>query len=464
MAISPKLKILVYRPFESAPAELPVNLLSRVESTRGMNGGTIGLTFSPGMESGKGLRSMSELLPDQSVVQLLVQRKPNEKFRQLNIGYVEDASSTISATGQARFNPTIKSLDQKLKTQTLFIDAPEEGMKGQPDSNLPGSAFERNWIQFGEAFRETSSLKRLLTGVWDSLICEMMNPESVGGYRVVFGGRRLVKKSSEADGFTGLIPPETAYSDGFIHVFSFMQQNRFGSTPNMYQILTGLVSPPLYELFSDPLEGEGLLEGDSTYRVVQNESPLIFRKTPFDVFWTAAGEYKTSMSVPVDAVKRVTNRTIGADLFSIVHVGSAMFERDGGNTLIHRPMYQPYLIARYGYRVMKVIVEGLAPTQSRTEAKQGEAVQKASQGFQDIQKRLFTLFLGGEDGTVPLRNTQSSVECTFDFYRVGDILRFEQPDPDYGDVGYAHTVTDVFDLRSNSATSTVSMKWVDRKS
>lgn len=464
MAISPKLKILVYHPFESAPAELPVNLLSRVDSMRGLNGGTIGLTLNPGMEPGKRLRHMSELLPDQSVVQLLVQRKPNEEFRQLNIGYVEESSSTISAAGQASFNPTIKSLDQKLKTQTFFIDAPEEGMKGQPDSNLPNTAFQRSWVQFQEAFRETSSLNRLLTGVWDSLICEMMNPASVGGYRVVFGGRRLVNKSGESDGFMGLIPPETAYSDGFIHVFSFMQQNRFGSTPNMYQILTGLVSAPLYELFADPLEGDGLLEGDSTYKVAQNESPLIFRKTPFDDLWSGSGEYKTSLPRSINEVKRVASRSVGADLFSLVHVGSAMFERDGGNTLIHRPIYQPQLIARYGSRAMKVILEGLSPTQSRTEAKQGEAVQKASQGFQDIQKRLFTLFLGGEKGAVPLRNTQCTVESTFDFFRVGETLRFEQPDPGYGDVGYAHTINDVFDLRSNSATSTVSMKWVDRKS
>ena len=85
------------------------------------------------------------------------------------------------------------------------------------------------------------------------------------------------------------------------------------------------------------------------------------------------------------------------------------------------------------------------------------------QTLKSIQQMLYTDFCQGGQKT-PLRNSSASIDCAFDFYRVGMPITWPDPEPGFGSFGvygYVQSVTDRLKSSGESST-TIAVKWVDR--
>lgn len=454
--LAPEIRLVAFPAGETAPVTLPAQTLASVESRRSLSGGSLALRFAAGSFADSGTwRTVSEALRDETVLQLLVRRSAREPFRQLNLGVVHGLNSRGTASGQIVFAPLVGSLEDKLQNQELFISRPDE--ERQPTAGeTPASGFDAGITALGRAFRDVTDLRRLLTTLWDDVVVALMNPERVGGETIVFGGRRLVAPTTGGDGFAVLRALESpGYTDGFLHVFSYFGQIRFGASPNFYSLFTGLCAAPLYEFFCDPLEGPGLLDADPTarYEVAQGRALLVFRKTPFEELFDADG-VRRPVERRIPEAFEVSNEVALEEAYSGVHVGLSQFGDDQTNTLVFPPRISGRLQGYKGYKILQVRLDGVGVN--------GSPDTDIGARLEGLRNRLFAAFCGGADGRQPLRNSQSVVEAPFDFYRVGEPLQFPQWDAGFGNVGYVTDVVDRFDVAQARAHSKVTLQWVDR--
>ncbi|MEQ9364414.1 MAG: hypothetical protein RIF32_09235, partial [Leptospirales bacterium] len=337
---------------------------------------------------------------------------------------------------------------------------------------------------FKEVVQEMQTAPRLASAVWDRLIFELLNQPVVAGKPVTFGGKPFIGKVGAKGSLMDFrIFKGPGYSEGFFHIMHIANSFRFGESVNFYQLLASLVTPPLYELFFDPLEGEADLAGGEKYTVTADQGLLIYRKTPFDLLFDSGGFYRTDRSVPeIKDVSAITIETVPEDLYTGVHVGPGILDTTAA-TMQSPPTHNELLRAIYGYNVMQIKLSGVGfPREAGT-----EKVLPLNESLGKIQSMIFRNFCGGADGqSAPLRNTLGRAAAAFDFYRVGavyslpDVQRRRPPDAnrefwrawkgkslpdrleDFGRFCYVAAVTDTFSLSGQTATSSVQSKWIDR--
>ena len=325
---------------------------------------------------------------------------------------------------------------------------------------------------------------RLARAVWDSLIFKLLGKNIASGRSVAFGGRPLIGKSGSKGSLLDFrVFKGPGYAEGFFHILHIVSSMRFGESVSFYQLLASLVTPPLYELFFDPLEGEGeIAEGDA-YKVKADQSLLIYRKTPFETLFDGAGFYRTDRKVPeIKAASSVSFETVPEDLYTGVHVAPGILQTTAA-ALQSPPTFNDLLRVINGHNVMEIRLSGVGfPLESGSEDRPA-----LNAALEKIQSMIFRNFCGGVDGqSAPLRNTIGRVMAAFDFYRVGSVYGLpdltgkrgpdanrefwndwkgkRQPDrlEDFGGFGYVTGVTDTFSVGTRRATSTIQLKWIDR--
>lgn len=487
--LAPELRLRAFRPFDQSAIDVPLDLISEIQSTRGLSGGGINLRMHGqrklGLENNK-LQRLRDLLPERTVVSLAVRRRPGDEWRQLNMGYVRNVRQELSANGQIAWTPSIASLDQRLADQTLFIDL-QDATHTPGVKKKKGSAVTEAILAFPDIVREMRTAPLLAQTIWNKLIYGLLNKSAVDGKPVNRGGKPyLAEVGSENALLDFKVFDGPGYSEGFLHVLHIADSFRFGENVSFYQLLQSLVTPPLYELFFDPLEGEGELGNGKHYTVKPDQGLLVYRKTPLDLIFDESGFYRADRSVPeIQDLSAIMVETVAQDLYTSVHVGPGVLDTAAA-TLQFPPTHNDLLRALDGFNVMRIKLSGIGfPRDADAQAKI-----PLNENLKEIQELLFRSFCGGKDGqTAPLRNTVGRASAGFDFYRVGAVYglpavgetgasgaskairefwyRFRGKTPpdqlrDFGDFAYVAGVTDTFSLSGRKATSTLELKWIDR--
>lgn len=457
--ISPEVSLRAFRPFDDQPVEIPMDVISRVSSSRSFGPGSISLKFARGA-SQSSIRKIYDILEDQTVVQLRVKRKPSDSWRQLNIAYVDSGSLQAEANSEESWSPELQTLDAKLSAQKYFISLPNGASSIPPgqQAGLPEGSFPRAMLQFTESLEDgIKSIRLLLENFWDDIVVYLMNPETYGSLRVVYGGKRLISKIGEpsATCFGNLAVFQTeSYTEQFVSFFNYMSQISVGASPNFYQIMSSMATPPLYEFFYDPLEGDGVLDESNQYNVPSGHSKFVFRKTPFWNLFDDKGKWIPATN-EIDSVHRVSANWKSSDIYTGVHVGLSMFD-DQGNTVVFTPKWSGLLGATHGHRPLQIKLDGLSPN--------GVSKKNIIDSLKAIQDMLFLYFC---EETVPRRNASIVADATFNFYRVGAPYSVELPETLKGDIApylYTTSVLDEFDIQNATASSKIQGKWVDRLS
>jgi hypothetical protein len=484
--IAPELRLRAFRPFDQTAIEVPLNLISEISSTRSLSGGGINLRMHGQRKlsvQNETIKRLRELLPEQTVVALSVRRRPGDKWRQLNMGYVRNVRQEFNANGQITWTPSIVSLDQRFADQSLFIDL-QDATHAPGVKKKQGSAITQAILAFPDLVREMRTAPLLARTIWDKLIYELLNKTSVEGRPATRGGKPLIGPVGSGESLLDFKVFEgQGYSEGFLHVLHIANSFRFGENVNFYQLLLSLVTPPLYELFFDPLEGTGQLGDGKQYAVKADQSLLVYRKTPFDLIFDEAGFYRADQSIPeIQDVSSIMVETVAPDLYTGVHIGPGVLDTAAA-TLQFPPTHNDLLGALHGFNVLRIKLSGIGFPR---EADSQEQL-PLNENLKRIQEMLFRNFCGGLDGhTAPLRNTVGRASAGFDFYRVGAVYALPSvlqkgtlevirefwhawkgkslPDrlEDFGRFAYVSAVTDTFSLAGKKASSSLDLKWIDR--
>jgi hypothetical protein len=434
----------------------------------------------------KAAKALREYLPDHTIVQVLVKRSAYEDWTQVNLGYVSEFSLSLTPSGQVTWKPVIPALHEKLKLQDLFIDMQEPGSQGQRLKDgkiMPDQKIEAAFTNFGETVKDVNSLSSLAERFWNNMIVNLMNVIQVGGEAMSFGGNPIVGNTGSLGPMIKFTPFKgEGYSEGFINTFQIMTQFTYGSCPNFFQILSSFATAPLYELFFDPLSGDGYAGGmvngwtssgeisqiefeAGKYSVVSGSGALVFRPAPYSKLFDILGNWDPASDLPMQEIKglkRISFDTHGDEIYSGVHVGLSTLGDDVTNAILFPVTWNPYLRAIYGQKVMQVKLDGIGfPKGAAGDLKRPIFIQ----ALKSIQEMLYANFCQGGQ-RIPLRNSSASIDCVFDFYRVGMPITWPDPEPGFGSFGvygYVQSVTDRLKASGEASTS-IAVKWVDRLS
>lgn len=468
--ISPDFKIKIFQPNTDSPLDFPMKYISSITSVRGLRGNSMTINFSKDNKPfGLPYRAYFQ---DQSIVQLLVRRSPNEAYRQENLCYVSAVSSQGTPNKRSE-SITISGFETKLRNQNLFLDivnAEEPEVLDSTWKAINGNdAFVKSITKFSKSvFTNLRSLRILFLAVYDNLIARLSNPH----IDMAFGNKGLFGKSiSDPKNLKDFIIVPFAMKDGyttnFIHTLNLMNGYTIGANVNFWDVITSLECEPLYELFFDALETlpneNPILNYDSTqsedydlYSVNQEQIAFVFRKTPFDFEMDYnSAEYKrytASKSLPSSKIKSLTCSFSQDNVYTGVHVGMS-FLGQVSSTLIQHPSWHPILLNHFGYKPLRVMLDGVTFPETATLKEIQNSFGLTLKKIQDRLYKIFCSFPAFKAGIV-------DIETQYDFFRPGTTLEFDNPETDFGDVGYIESVTSSFQAKGQ-ATSQISLKWVN---
>lgn len=462
--ISPEFKVRIFQPNTDTPFDFPSEFISSITSTRGLRGNSITINF-PRDNKLYGLPYRA-YFQDQSIVQLLVRRSSNEAYRQENLCYV--SANTNQGTPNKRTESiTISGFETKLRNQNLFLDI----MQGQDETvdqinssfvKADGNNFVHTLSNIGEVFKNVKKLPDVFKAVYDTFIARLSNPHN----GMKFGGKELFKefKTGQTDPFI-IIPfaMRDGYTTTFIHIFNFISGYTIGASANFWDIIGSLECEPLYELFFDALESlpneDTILdsitdaESETKYEVEGEKCSLIFRKTPFLYFTDGAGNWDRQLIktyLPEDKIKSLTCSFSQDNIYTGVHVGLTYL---AASTLIQPPTWNNNLQSHFGYKLLRIMLDGVTFEKPPT---LGEIKSKYKDQILEIQNKMFNVFCNFP--AVKAANVDITTE--YDFFRPGTPLVFDNPETDYGDIGYIETVTNSFQAKGQASTQ-IALKWVD---
>lgn len=468
--ISPEFQIYIYRPNSSVEFEFPSKYITSITSTRGLRGNSMTINFArDNKQFGESYRTYFQ---DQSIVQLLVRRSPNEAYRQENLCYVSSVSSQVSANKRTE-SITISGFETKLRNQNLFLDIVniDEDEIGNTAFNTVNAnqAFVHTINKFGSTLGNPTSMRKLFLKVYDDLIAELSNPH----LNMSFGGYGLFKKSTYGFDQNYFINPfvmQDGYTTNFLHVLQFMSNYTIGANVNFWDIISSLECEPIYELFFDSLESvdnedkildfetnssNGVVQSESSYEVKEGTCAFVFRKTPFNFLFDVDGQWnreRTSRFLSAAKIKSINYSFSQDNVYTGVHVGMS-FLGNMASTLINHPSWHPILLSHFGYKPLRVMLDGVTfPT--------GTTLKEIKATYADlifeIQSLLSTIFC--EFPAVKAGNVE--IDTQFDFYRPGTSLEFDSSEIDFGDIGYIESVTNEFQAKGQASTR-LSLKWVN---
>lgn len=464
--ISPDFQIRIFQPNTDSPLDFPMEYISSITSVRGLRGNSMTINFARDNKlNGLPYRAYFQ---DQSIVQLLVRRSPNETYRQENLCYVSAVSSQGTPNKRTE-SITISGFETKLRNQNLFLDIvniDEDELSKTALNKADGNkAFVHTINKFGESLSNIVSMRKLFLKVYDDLIAELSNPH----LGMFFGGNSIFKKSSylgvDDKFFIYPFVMEDGYTTNFLHVLNFMSGYTIGANVNFWDIITSLECEPLYELFFDPLEttsnDKPILDPDfiSNYEIKSDICGFIFRKTPFVYVMDYYGDWNrnvVSKTLPENLIKSLTCSFSQDNAYTGVHVGMS-FLGNVAATLINHPSWHPILLSHFGYKPLRVMLDGVTFPKDKNITLEEIKLEFAPilNNMQSFLYKIFCQFPAMKAGNV-------DIETQFDWYRPGTSIAFDNPETDFGDVGYLESVTNSFQAKGQ-ATTQLSLKWVDYK-
>jgi|JI9StandDraft_2_1071091.scaffolds.fasta_scaffold03104_3 hypothetical protein len=483
-----KITILPFNSNEGQEYDLPRDMVGSITSSRTLQGNSISMTIPNGLRNISGLKRFKQVFTDQCIVRLYVRKNPSEEFRQLNVGYMNGLSVNVEAMGKLNWSIQFLGLEQKLQKQELFIDMDTSSQNSINEQSKNGSSYEGAFSKIFDALSSTIGMKKLLIGIWDNVIYGL-----VGKYKesdpagFTYGGYELIGKwngnQENSNALMSSFFAEGYYEDTTTQ-YKIFSQNQIGSSPRFWEVLTSMATQPLYECFLDTLDtnekrvSNGLTITDSILDDATNQNytvasagvtSLVFRKTPFDYLFDLQGEWNTDKDF--QEVKHISSMSFTEnpdDIYSGCHVGSTESKLAGkSSTLLFAVKWSDVLKRRYGYRVMQVKIDGLTYDYEETATK--TKLNQIDTALASIQNKLFTIFFPVDNNFVRarrtyLKNVTASVNCAFDYYRIGTALDMGEHEliDFYGRYGYVTGVTDSFNPMGQATTS-LQLKWIDNK-
>jgi hypothetical protein len=475
--INPEFKIYAI-PFnspEGTQIEFPQELIASVTSVRSITGdGAIKINLNNFAKTTVNKKKIKEIFHDQSMIALCVRRHSKEEFRKLNLCYCNGISVSMDSMGRLDWSLEFPTLERKLQSMEMFFDVQTEKQEqiaaGRPKNSATfGSGFSSVKSTVGD----TITFKNLLIGMWNNIIVKLAGVDGFGiPGNWTYNGREFIRNYNQNK------PDDNAviscyfgngYMDNLVSKIGIFSQTGFGSGPKFWDSFTSLATSPLFECFIDTLElgrdeAEPLLEDPYTYLVNERSlAALVFRKTPFTEYFTIDGQWTDDDTVynDIEHYRNISFTENTNDIYAGVHVGITEIARSTGNGLIMPVKWSSALKKRYGYRVMKIALDGMTETPEEegdlsSAATQREAVKK-------IQTLLFNIFCPEIEGEY-LKNISVNMERQFDFHRVGQAYNWQEHELSeyYGEKGYLFSVTDTFDPRG-SARSSLQFKWTENR-
>ncbi|PJZ89543.1 hypothetical protein [Leptospira levettii] len=484
------IRLEIYHPMERSPFIIQDGQIASVNSTRSIDGNNqISLDFRGGtvfldrLLPGTGTLDTSNRLeispllafPDGGIVILKI-NAGNDNFRQLNLGYIDQNDFRLSPSDMG-FSLVIPGIEKRIMQNKFFIDQirpKEEAIESQLyDAPLLSNA--DLLVAFSEIASKFQDLKPLLNSIWDKLIYRTNRVNRLNGTPFSYGGLPLLSKSDDVSdgGFLRFQQPyNESYTSNFLNVFQYLQQaTNVGSQIDFWEILSSYATPPLYELFCDPLEGDSVLRGESGYTVDKNSASLVFRKTPLDKMFDADGEWTFEeeehyLINPAELLDYKVSRSFG-NVYSGVHVGMNSIG-EFLNLALVKPSWDNVLRAIYGLKLLPVKLPGF-PYLEPKEAKRKDNMDSTKTRLKEIQDRLQKIFVNHKS----MKHLTGTFTVPFTLFRVGtpfknSLMSFgenrlntslERESSDFPLTGYITGVNDRISIDDKTADTTVQFKW-----
>ncbi|WP_232298444.1 hypothetical protein [Leptospira licerasiae] len=387
-------------------------------------------------------------------------------FLQLNVGKVSRTERSYSGDGKAFVNVTIEPAESIISKAQYFLDYQRK--EGEPQKRATDTFV--GVIQKSASFFK-SDLKSLLTSIWDDLIYDLLTIPR-------FSNTEFVTKSGSDDGLT-LIPPEKTYTSNFAYEAQIISSFSIGHYISLWDILRSYATPPLYELFCDPLEtkeiggkfGNGILSGDlggnpgSKYAVGKRSLKIIFRPLPLYMF-NSNGEWRNLSEDNIDAFYEFTLEDLieykieelEEDVVCGIHVALNVYQNFG--TVLSEPKYNEKIRSIFGTKLLHVKLAGLT---FKEENLRVENKEKYKSELAKIRDNLFSIFCNEEQ----LKIGKGSFRMGFFPIRVGlpfrivfsEKKRYPVQKDDIAEYGYITDAIDEFSPSEGKAHSTIHFKW-----
>ena len=465
--LSPDIQIVCRVQGESAPIVLPDGMVDKISSSRNLDYTSIGVTLKPGTSSKK-VADANYLFQPGTVVELYVREQrdnSNTPFRLLNVGHVSSRGRKSTFRGaENSFNPTIIGLQQRLAAIEYFIELVNPDDQG-------ASSYTQSLTAWSDTLSEgLMAMDQLALALWDNIIVKLLSPPGATSY----GGRDLLAPAvrrnpdsvaqdaaqtvsangngSDRGTILNFMAGEPGYTEGFVHAFQFASQFRTGQSPNLWQMLTSILQPPLYELILDPVAAYDDIGG----AVVT----MVLRRTPFLRLFNDDGTRKQFEPGEIQTIlnpDHVDTVDDLRDIYAGVHVGLSQYGPEAAAWLPAK--WNQSLVNRYGRRPLQVSLHGVSAPPGREEDLETER-RDLGKAVADVRDMLFNIFCGGPDGDLPLRHTERRIVAPFRRLQIGEPTLFLDADGQEK-VGYCYSVEDEFAVRPATARTTASMKWVD---
>lgn len=315
------------------------------------------------------------LFPYRSFVFLLVSKGIEtgslSNFFKLNVGVVKSRSTKIDPTGKASLQLNLGPPESILLETEFFLDYQREN--GQPAT--------RNSDTFAGVLNSAANtllkgqLKDIITNFWDNFFVKLLDVPSYGFTNYLSSFSNPTENS-----ILSLTPPESAYTENFAYESQVISSFNLGQFISFWDIFRSYATPPLYEVFVDPLEtisiagspNAGVSFGKinantseiNTYSVGQFESKVVFRPTPFYQFGED-GTYRDLNANSIDLcyyfaledLKEYTLEESGESICSAVHVCLNVYSSFG--TVLCEPKYNNKIRDIIGPKFLTVKIGGL---------------------------------------------------------------------------------------------------------
>jgi hypothetical protein len=461
-AINPQIKIEILQFAESKPVEFPADLVSNITSTRSLKGNSMSISLPGHID----METVNKYFPDQAVISLQV--KLDDEYIQENLGFVRQVSINAHPSGRTTTEISIEGIESRLARNELFLDLQDNTAVTSLDkASKVKNAFEGSYSKYANVLKETKDLSKLIEGIYENLIRDLANTSKTSsGGQYAFGGRDLFASKSDTplDQKSVIYPliSSESYTGNITHVLNFLSTFKIGQNVNFWNLLFSLVTEPLYELYVDTLESS---RRDYVYITPSKQEPLwsktayiVFRKTPFERIFGIDGKWNPEIekieTIPADVIKSIKFISDSTRVVSGVHIGLKILDQMQ-NTLIFKPKWNDKLRARYGYKLLNIMLDGL------TLNKLTDAQIFGSAGIQGtltaIRDRLYNIFCSDD-----LKHSEIVLDLPYNFYRVGEPYKINHVLDGFGTFGYLETITNSFNPRGRIANSNCSFKWVSR--
>ncbi|TGL58616.1 hypothetical protein [Leptospira jelokensis] len=509
----------IHSPLIRSPFKLlSKNINGPIVSKRSLNLGGTKLSFSVKYEALyepedeiSGFTSESGGVPFEyifflnSAVYLFV-RNIDGTYFQLNGGVIRNVQKSTDAKGEETRTVECDGFEKILENFQVNLDF---GTEDQTKSKRTSENISSAITEITEVIKSQANLKDAVSSIWDNLFYDFIQGAVFKRYPL-FGGKRLIAKSSNQIENSHLILNvcQESYSQNFIQQVMVAGNLSIGSSGiSIMELIRQFASPPLYEIFVDPLSSALLTEESfgsesersgtpdqvaplsfvpgsenlsEVYSVQKRSANFIFRQTPY-FYWdyldqsTEGGRYKVlrgpHYELDFDKIQNVSLNESADNVYSGVMVSPNISSLFG--LVLSKPIYNTSLITLVGQNVLTVKINGMNMKGEVTETKKNDF----KEALDKIRDMIFYIFCNPKN----LKHITGSVKIAFTPVRVGvpfviknrpksgSVSQEENSKANFnikaiesslGDHGYVVSVTDTFNP-NGEASSSIEFKWMD---